>query len=59
MAAQLLSNFKHLKGLSTLPLISEKRQITYKILKGCRVAKASVVGLFNLCSNLQIIILCF
>ena len=57
MAAKLLTNFKHLKGVSTLLLILDKKQLTYKISKETRIAIASVVGLDNLSSNLQIIIL--
>ena len=37
--------------------LREKKQLTYKISKEIRVAIASVVGLDNLSSNLQIIIL--
>ena len=58
VAAKLLIIFKHLKVVSPFLLILEKRQFTYKILKENRVAIASVVGLDNLRSNLQIILLC-
>ena len=57
VAAKLLTNFKHLKGVSTFPLILYKKQLTYKISKERRIAIASVVGLDNLSSYLQIIIL--
>ena len=57
MAAKLLTNFKHLKGVSTFLLILDKKQLTYKISKERRVAIASVVGLDDLSSNLRIIIL--
>ena len=58
VAAKLLIILKHLKVVSPFLLILEKRQFTYKILKENRVAIASVVGLDNLRSNLQIILLC-
>ena len=57
MGAKLLTNFKHLKGVSTFLAILNRKQFTYKILKERRIAIASVVGLDNLGSNLQIIIL--
>ena len=41
------------------PDLREKRQLTYKILKECRVAIANVVGLVDLSSIVQIIILRF
>ena len=58
-AAKLLTNFKHLKGFSTFFLILDKKNslATYKISKERGIATASVVGLDNLSSNLQIIIL--
>ena len=59
MAAKLLTNFKHLKGVSTFLLILEKKAASYKILKEIRAAIARVVGLVYLSSNLQIIILRF
>ena len=47
-----------LKGVSTFLLILDKKtRLTYKISKERRIAIASVVGLDNLSSNLQIIIL--
>ena len=58
-AAKLLPNFKHLKGVSTVLLILEKKTASYKILNEIRAAIASVVGLVYLSSNLRIIILCF
>ena len=57
VAAKLLTNFKHLKGVSTFLLILDKKQLTYKISKERRIAIASVVGLDNLTSNLRITIL--
>ena len=57
VAAKLLTNFKHLKGVSTLLLILDKKQLTYKISKERTIAIASVVGFDNLSSNLRIIIL--
>ena len=57
VAAMLLTNFKHLKGVSTFLLILDKKQLTYKISKERRIAIASVVELDNLSSYLQIIIL--
>ena len=48
VAAQLLTNFKHLKRVSTFLLILDKKQLTYKISKERRIAIASVVGLDNL-----------
>ena len=57
MGAKLLTNFKYLKGVSTFLAILNRKQFTYKILKERRIAIASVVGLDNLGSNLQIIIL--
>ena len=58
MAAKLLTNFKHLKGVSTFFLILEKKKkLTCKISKERRIAIASVVRLDNLGSNLRIIIL--
>ena len=56
VAAMLLTNFKHLKGVSTFLLILDKKQLTYKISKERRIAIASVVELDNLSSYLQIII---
>ena len=58
-AAKLLPNFKHLKGVSTVLLILEKKTASYNILKEIGAAIASVVGLVHLSSNLRIIILCF
>ena len=57
VAAKLLTNFKHLKGISTFLLILDKKHLTYKISNERRVAIASVVGLDNLSLNLWIIIL--
>ena len=57
MAAKLLANFKHLKGVSTFLLISVKKTTYYKISKERRIAITSVVKLDNLSSNLRIIIL--
>ena len=57
VAAKLLTNFKHLKGISTFLLILDKEQLTYKISEERRRAIASSVGLDNLSSYLQIIIL--
>ena len=56
VAATLLTNFKHFKGVSTFLLILKKKQLTYKISKK-RIVIASVVGLDHLSSNLRIIIL--
>ena len=47
-AAKLLPNFKHLKGVSTVLLILEKKTASYKILNEIRAATASVVGLVYL-----------
>ena len=58
VAAKLLTNFKHLKGISSFLLILDKEQLTYKISEERRIAIASSVGLDNLSSYLQIIILC-
>ena len=57
VAVKLLAIFKHLKGVSTFLLVSEKKELTYKISKERRVAIASVVGLYNLGSDIWIIIL--
>ena len=57
MTAKLLTNFKHLKGVSTFLLILDKKKLTYKISKEIRIAIVSVVGLDNLSSNLWIVIL--
>ena len=57
MTAKLLTNFKHVRGVSTFLLILDKKQLSDKISKEKRIAIASVVGLDNLSSNLQIIIL--
>ena len=57
MAAKLLTNFKHLKGVSTLLLILEKKTTYHKISKERIIAITSVVKLDNLSSNLRIIIL--
>ena len=59
MSAKLLTNFKHLKGISTFLPILEKKATSYKTLKKVRAAIASAVGLVYLSSNLQIIILRF
>ena len=56
VAAKFLASFKHLKGVSTFLLIVDKK-LTYKISEERRIALASVVGLDNLSSNLQITIL--
>ena len=45
MAAKLLTNFKHLNGVSTFLLILDQKQLTYKISKAKRIAIANVVGL--------------
>ena len=58
VAAKLLTNFKHLKGVSTFLLILEKKVASYKILRKL-AALVSVVGLVYLSSNLQILILRF
>ena len=58
VAAKLLTNFKHLKGVSTFLLILEKKVASYKILRKL-AALVSVVGLVYLSSNLQILILPF
>ena len=55
--AMLLTNFKHLKEVSTFLLILDKKQFTYKISKEKRIIIASAVGLDHLSSNLRIIIL--
>ena len=57
MTAKLLTNFKHVRGVSTFLLILDKKQLSDKISKEKRIAIASVVGLDNLSSNLRIIIL--
>ena len=57
IAAKLLTNFKHLKGVSTLLLILEKKTTYHKISKERIIAVTSVVKLDNLSSNLRIIIL--
>ena len=57
MVAKLLKNLNHLKGVSTVLLILDKKQLIYKISKERRIAIASVVGLDKLSSDLQIIIL--
>ena len=57
VAVKLLTNFKHLNGVSTFLFILDKKQPTYKISMERRIAIASVVGLDNLTSNLWIIIL--
>ena len=48
MEAKLLTNFKHLKGVSTCLLILDRKRLTYKISKQIRIAIASIVGLDNL-----------
>ena len=58
VAAKLLINFKHLKGVSTFLLILDKKQLTYKISNERRMAIASVVGLDNQSLSLRIIISC-
>ena len=58
VAAKLLTNFKHLKGVSTFLLILDKKQLTDKIPNERRMAIASVVGLDNQSLNLRIIMLC-
>ena len=57
VAVKLLAIFKYLKGVSTSLLVSEKKELTYKISKERRVAIASVVGLYNLGLDIWIIIL--
>ena len=57
LATKFLTDFKHLKGVSTFLLILDKKQLTYKISKERRIAIASVVRLGNLSSDLWIIIL--
>ena len=59
MAGKLLTNFKHLKGVSIFLPILKKKSASYKVLKEIKAAIASVVGLVYLSSNLQIIILHF
>ena len=59
VAAKLLKNFKHLKGVSTFLFSYIKRQLTCEVLKEIRVAIAIVVGLVNVNLNLQITILRF
>ena len=59
VAAKLLTNFKHLKAVSTFLLILEKKNLTYKISRKKRIVIASVEGLDHLRSNLRIIILRF
>ena len=59
VAAKLLTNFKHLKGVSTFLLILEKKAASYKFLKEIRAAIASLVELVYLSSNLKINILRF
>ena len=44
VAAKLLTNFKHLKGVSTFLLILEKKTASYKILQEIRAAIAGVLG---------------
>ena len=44
VAAKLLTNFKHLKGVSTFLFFLYKRQLTCEVLKEIRVAIAIVVG---------------
>ena len=58
VAAKFLTNFKHLKGVSTFLFILEKKVASYKILRKL-AAIVSVVGLVYLSSNLQILILRF
>ena len=43
-AAKLLTNFKHLKGGNTFPLILDKKQLAYKVSKERKIAIDSVVG---------------
>ena len=59
VAAKLLTNFKHLKGVSTFLFFLYKRQLTCEVLKEIRVAIAIVVGLVDVSLNLQITILRF
>ena len=54
VAATLVTNFKHLKGVL---ILDKKKQLTYKISKERRIAIASVVWLDNLSLNLRIMIL--
>ena len=58
-AAKVLTNFKHLKGVSTFLLILEKTTASHKTLREIRAAIAIVVWLVYLSSNSQIIILHF
>ena len=58
VAAKLLTNFRHLKGVSIFLHILEKKVASYKILTKL-AAIVSVVGLVYLSSNLQILILRF
>ena len=53
VSAKLLTNFKHLQGVSAFLLILDKKQLTYKISKERRVAIASVVRFDNMSSNLR------
>ena len=57
VAANLLTNLKHLKRVSIFLLMLDKKAAYYKISKERIIVIASVVGLDNLISNLQIIIL--
>ena len=59
VAAKLLTNFKHSKGVTTFLLILEKKQLSCKISKERRIVAASVERLDNLSSDLWIIILSF
>ena len=57
LAAKLLTNFKHLKGVSIFLL--RKIQFTYKISNKIRVAITGAVELVDLSLDLQIIIFPF
>ena len=52
VAANLLTNLKHLKRVSIFLLILDKKAAYYKISKERIIVIASVVGLDNLISNL-------
>ena len=51
-----MTNFKHLKGVSTFPLSLEEKTASDKVLKEIIGAIFSVVGLVYLSAKLQIVI---
>ena len=55
MAAKLLRNFKHLKGVNIFLLILDIKTAYLEDFKEKRIAIPSLVGLDNLSSNLRII----